>query len=578
MAPEVAPLKSATGSAIGSTSEEKLLEWENYLANGSLEEQVEAVQRLGQFLSDVGANTRSEIADRILRDLRVALFATKDLKIGSELVKVLGNFQHPLAIDALVERYGVFLFNPGVLVDLQEPIASVLGGRSLPNAFLPLEHALMEERHEPAMQTVVLEALKFLAIVEGHEGAIASKSRSIELIHKALSTGKIALEAQMSAVYALEYSSAPSEIFLEIALGAAHPEMGEEALNWLSARGAWKHVIQVYFEAEGQWTREAAVKYILRIVGWRDRMAQLLEYLAGSKRDRNSINIGEILGIVMPATPEEVSLFREYLIKKSIGSDPRLVGILAALLVTSVAGDQYLAGAKITQYQEASDLPDTEFRVIRLQVGGVVALDEMVRRDLREQFQNPIKVLNDLTKDHWETTIKYAQQGFKVRMIMSEIVFGSGVCLLVVSALWIIFGGLTPERLLGPGVTLAAGLGAMLAIIYTGPLKDIKQSVTDLSVASAVFIGYVHRVLEISHTFSFAYLEKKMTYAEMERSSNLIRVAMQDMVDMLPFERKVSSASQSSLPPISPDNMKPPVTKDTSGTQETVQISSTPVG
>jgi len=76
----------------------------------------------------------------------------------------------------------------------------------------------------------------------------------------------------------------------------------------------------------------------------------------------------------------------------------------------------------------------------------------------------------------------------------------------------------------------------MLLIVYTGPLREIRRSVNDLAIGSAAFIAYVHRVLEISHTFSFYYLRQEISFEEMKKSSDMIEDAMNDTVSMLRHE------------------------------------------
>jgi len=80
-----------------------------------------------------------------------------------------------------------------------------------------------------------------------------------------------------------------------------------------------------------------------------------------------------------------------------------------------------------------------------------------------------------------------------------------------------------------------------LLVIYSGPLKEIRQSVNDLGIANASFIAYVHPVLEISHTFSFYYLQQQITFQEMEKSSKLIQEAMFDTIKSFGVEAIDSS-------------------------------------
>jgi predicted RNA-binding Zn-ribbon protein involved in translation (DUF1610 family) len=156
-----------------------------------------------------------------------------------------------------------------------------------------------------------------------------------------------------------------------------------------------------------------------------------------------------------------------------------------------------------------------------------------LRQNLNENFQIPISKLNEETQKMWQNTIKYAQFGFLVRMILSIIIFFLGAILLCVSSWRIIFGQLSFEQFLGPGVSFASGLAAMFSVIYKGPLKDIRTSISDLGIASATFIAYIHQILQISHTFSFYYLNQQISFSEMKKSNDLIQEAMKVTIKAL---------------------------------------------
>jgi predicted RNA-binding Zn-ribbon protein involved in translation (DUF1610 family) len=156
-----------------------------------------------------------------------------------------------------------------------------------------------------------------------------------------------------------------------------------------------------------------------------------------------------------------------------------------------------------------------------------------LEKDLDKNFQPPITKLNKETQEMWQATVKFAQYGFVVRMGLSVIAFIVGMILLILSSWQIIFGKLTLEQMLGPGISFASGLGTMFYVVYRGPLKEIRQSVGDLGIASAAFIAYIHQVLQISHTFSYYYINQQITFEEMNRSSELIKKAMIATVSVL---------------------------------------------
>ncbi|NBC65666.1 MAG: hypothetical protein GVY07_08460 [Bacteroidetes bacterium] len=226
----------------------------------------------------------------------------------------------------------------------------------------------------------------------------------------------------------------------------------------------------------------------------------------------------------------------EVLIQKSIDQDKRMTGVYAKLIVELSSKSQSVAGQKVSEFEIDHNIESVKLKNLRIAIGGDTAIDSLLgvlQTNLEKYFQIPILNLNTDTHQNWKKTIKYAQYGFMMRMIMSVVVFIVGILLLCISSYAFFMGNSTGEELFGVGISFVAGLGTMLTVIYTGPLRQIRESVNDLGIASAAFIAYVHRVLEISHTFSFYYLNQNITFEEMEKSSELIDKAMRNTIELL---------------------------------------------
>jgi hypothetical protein len=82
-------------------------------------------------------------------------------------------------------------------------------------------------------------------------------------------------------------------------------------------------------------------------------------------------------------------------------------------------------------------------------------------------------------------------------------VFVIGVALIATSIALFVSGKLTTAQAVGSGTAFTGGLVATLLTVYSGPLKDIRQSVSDLGAANVAFIGFIHQVLQVSHTWVF---------------------------------------------------------------------------
>jgi hypothetical protein len=185
-------------------------------------------------------------------------------------------------------------------------------------------------------------------------------------------------------------------------------------------------------------------------------------------------------------------------------------------------------GSVIDKLQKQGDLSPESLQHLRIEVGGHLTLDPVLKvlsDNLRKYFQEPIEQLNKQTSEAWLDTINSARNGFKLRVWMSVIVFGAGLLLIALSVVLFLSGKLTSAEAVGSGTTFAGGLTATLLVVYSGPLKDIRQSVSDLGAANVTFIGFIHQVLQVSHTFSAHYLKEGVSFDEVKGSAEIIRAA-----------------------------------------------------
>lgn len=272
---------------------------------------------------------------------------------------------------------------------------------------------------------------------------------------------------------------------------------------------------------------------------WRERLEKILNAVKSLQIRPEAIDEEAIIaaiideGAILTVNKDHII---DELIKKSLGQDKRMIGVYAKLIVELSSKSQSIAGQKVIEFEVANNIDSEQLRDLRIAIGGDTAIDSLMgilQMNLEKYFQTPIHDLNTDTHQNWKKTIQYAQYGFMTRMIMSVVVFIIGILLLCISSYEFFLGDSTGEELYGVGISFVAGLGTMLTVVYSGPLRQIRESVNDLGIASAAFIAYVHRVLEISHTFSFYYLNQKITFEEMDKSSELIDKAMKNTIDLL---------------------------------------------
>jgi hypothetical protein len=223
----------------------------------------------------------------------------------------------------------------------------------------------------------------------------------------------------------------------------------------------------------------------------------------------------------------------------------RSIALIAGLLIL-ITGNTDDAGQALNEAAGRLRLKETQLRALRIQVGGEIALTPLLRsiqNDLENYFRKPLHELRRETEQNWQQTMRSAQHAFTVRVVMSVLVFLLGLVLVGASAVAVITGHDT-GTIFGPGVSLVSGLGTMLLVIYTGPLKDIRVSVADLGSANAAFIAYVHRVSEISHTFSAKYLAEDVNYEDLKISCTLLSDASKDAIKELQPDKPKSGRSR----------------------------------
>ncbi len=286
--------------------------------------------------------------------------------------------------------------------------------------------------------------------------------------------------------------------------------------------------------------RKAAGQLLAKKADWRAKTRQLLEILHAGRQTRADIDSAALVAAIQPA-PEEMAanpyLLPDFLIEQAAKvQDERLTALLAGLIVAAAGGSMRLAAERIETVQQNSQLPAEALRPLRVEVGGSKALNPILRQleeNLEKNFQAPIAELNQRTRLIWRQTIIIAQTGFILRALMSIILFAIGAYLVVDSYSQFTAGNLNLEQYAGPGVSFVTGLGTMLLMVFKSPLREIRRAVNDVGVATAVFIAYVHRILQISHTFSYYYLQQEINLERLKEAGDLIEDTMRDTVDIL---------------------------------------------
>jgi hypothetical protein len=175
-------------------------------------------------------------------------------------------------------------------------------------------------------------------------------------------------------------------------------------------------------------------------------------------------------------------------------SDHRIVELCAGLIL-GIGRSQGQAAQLIDQVAQDGNIHEKELRPLRVELGGEAAMRPILDQ-LEAAIGKQLKPLRQKTLEDWNKATKAANSGFTARLVTVGLA-------ITVAAAWQALSGDKGAALIGPGASLAAGLGSMFAVIYSGPINNIRESVSNLTQASVGFITFMHR-LEFTTSFASA--------------------------------------------------------------------------
>jgi len=284
--------------------------------------------------------------------------------------------------------------------------------------------------------------------------------------------------------------------------------------------------------------RKIAGSSLTKFANWREKASQFIQALREGAEQRSQIDADGIITAVSPPQDEQSPhQLTDYFISQAIAytDDERVMALMADLIIVSANGSKTMAGERITAFRDATGTTDERLQPLRVEIGGK-ALDPILgqlEKNLIEYFQKPLDQLNQETQDVWQRTVSFANLGFMLRAGMSVTLFFFGMYLMYDSYQLFKSNPGATDALFGAGVPFLTGLGTMLSMVFWGPLREIRHAVSDVGAANVAFIAYIHRVLQVSHTFSHYYLNGKISFEELEKSGKLIEDTMDDAVRVL---------------------------------------------
>ncbi len=223
-------------------------------------------------------------------------------------------------------------------------------------------------------------------------------------------------------------------------------------------------------------------------------------------------------------------------LKKVLGPSAAANFIIEYLLRLDHMPAEYIDALRRIDKSAAADIllrhlsnPDPKVAANASQV--LAKLSEETVRILQEQRTRTIETYTKLLGDadakilgQLDSLMHQTQTAFRSSIAMQWIIFIVSTAVLGIG----LYIALAPtpqvlDRNVGVGGAVA-GFTTLLVLFYTGPLKNIRQSMTDLVRVNAVFMGYVRQIHQIDTVFKQLYLGPNgLGTVEMQENAKQIR-------------------------------------------------------
>ncbi|WP_420632014.1 HEAT repeat domain-containing protein [Candidatus Leptofilum sp.] len=352
-----------------------------------------------------------------------------------------------------------------------------------------------------------------------------------------------------------------------------------DALGKLGFKSCIPHLLSALFVESNQPLKEKISKSLSEIGNWQEKASQLVVQLTQMPVQRGQLDAKSLLTAVQPSQEEQAQnphLLTDFLIEAAIQrfNDERLLQIFADLIKASTNNKSTLIRERLELYQENEKVSEEVLNELRIEIGGketLKPLTDRLEKNLLKFFQEPIDKLNTETQTVWQRTIFLANLGFILRISLNLAIFAIGAYFMIDSYGRIVNNELTTQQLTTLMAVFIGGGATMFATFFTFPLKQIKRAVTDVGLANVAFISYIHGVLQISHTFSYFYLNGDITFDEIELAAKQIEETSHEAILTLSIAGSEGDQTQfdkALLDRISGLN-KPPETANPSSTPPT---------
>ncbi len=364
------------------------------------------------------------------------------------------------------------------------------------------------------------------------QNAMSSDGRSPEM---QLDKGPIRERIMLAAVNALrttESEAAVNCLALTLVnnLNYKVQRQAADALGKLGFQSCIPHLLAALFTESNQALKDKIGKALSEIAGWQEKASQLVTHLTQNPVKRDQMDAKIVIMAVQPSQEEltkDPHLLTDFFIDAAVRqfNNESLLPILADLIKISTNNNGNIINDQLELYREKEQVSEEILQALRVEIGGAKTLKPLLNKlekNLLDYFQKPIDNLNSDTQKVWKRTIFLANFGFFIRILLNLAIFAIGGYFMLDSYNQIVAGNLTTEQLVALMAVFIGGGTTMFVTFQKFPLEQIKRAVADVGLANVAFISYIHCVMQISHTFSYSYLNGDISFDKIKNAAKQI--------------------------------------------------------
>jgi hypothetical protein len=164
-------------------------------------------------------------------------------------------------------------------------------------------------------------------------------------------------------------------------------------------------------------------------------------------------------------------------------------------------------------------------RLLLSELGGTVAFEKLrARTDAMKQYNDLLEKTEQSVRALFDRSVREAQNGFQLAVLMDVVIFALGVLLVVGSAGYALY--LEGDLSSWAGVGVAGGVG-VLGIIYgtliANPRRQVRESVDHLMRLKITFLAYLRRLHQADQAYTRRLLDdKQLNLDEIRSFSNIV--------------------------------------------------------